>query len=129
MSGVSTCAMPRGRLLQANGAACCRQSERSLASLGMTEALRSPPRHPWCGEGRFLLLKRRLSAPRCGSALARRWVKGGHLVALLARDQRRLAALEQELPAAIADELFHVAHQDRTAWSFNVEVRPYGESW
>lgn len=32
-------------------------------------------------------------------------------------------------PAAIADELWHVAHQDRSAWSFNVEVRPFGETW
>ena len=32
-------------------------------------------------------------------------------------------------PAAIADEIWHVAHQDRSAWSFNVEVRPFGEIW
>jgi NAD(P)-dependent dehydrogenase (short-subunit alcohol dehydrogenase family) len=32
-------------------------------------------------------------------------------------------------PAAIADEIWHVAHQDRSAWSFNVEVRPFGETW
>ena len=32
-------------------------------------------------------------------------------------------------PAAIADEVWHVAHQDRSAWSFNVEVRPFRESW
>jgi NAD(P)-dependent dehydrogenase (short-subunit alcohol dehydrogenase family) len=32
-------------------------------------------------------------------------------------------------PAAIADEIFHLAHQDKSAWSFNVEIRPYGESW
>jgi NAD(P)-dependent dehydrogenase (short-subunit alcohol dehydrogenase family) len=32
-------------------------------------------------------------------------------------------------PAAIAEEVWHVAHQDRSAWSFNVEVRPFGESW
>ena len=32
-------------------------------------------------------------------------------------------------PAAIADEIFHVAHQDRSAWYFNVEVRPFGETW
>jgi NAD(P)-dependent dehydrogenase (short-subunit alcohol dehydrogenase family) len=30
---------------------------------------------------------------------------------------------------AIADEVFHTAHQDRSAWSFNVEIRPCGESW
>ncbi len=32
-------------------------------------------------------------------------------------------------PSAIADEVWHVVHQDRSAWSFNVEVRPYGEVW
>jgi short-subunit dehydrogenase len=32
-------------------------------------------------------------------------------------------------PAALAEELWHIAHQDRSAWSFNVEVRPYGETW
>lgn len=32
-------------------------------------------------------------------------------------------------PAAIADELWHVVHQDRSAWSFLVEVRPFRESW
>jgi short-subunit dehydrogenase len=32
-------------------------------------------------------------------------------------------------PAAIADEIWHVVHQDPSAWSFNVEVRPFGETW
>jgi NAD(P)-dependent dehydrogenase (short-subunit alcohol dehydrogenase family) len=32
-------------------------------------------------------------------------------------------------PAAIADEIWHVAHQERSAWSFNVEVRPFAEPW
>jgi NAD(P)-dependent dehydrogenase (short-subunit alcohol dehydrogenase family) len=32
-------------------------------------------------------------------------------------------------PAAIADEIWHLAHQPRSAWSFNVEVRPFGENW
>jgi short-subunit dehydrogenase len=32
-------------------------------------------------------------------------------------------------PAAIAEEIWHVAHQDRCAWSFNVEVRPFRETW
>jgi short-subunit dehydrogenase len=32
-------------------------------------------------------------------------------------------------PAAIADEIWHVAHQDRSAWSFQVELRPFGETW
>jgi NAD(P)-dependent dehydrogenase (short-subunit alcohol dehydrogenase family) len=32
-------------------------------------------------------------------------------------------------PRAIADEIWHVVQQDRSAWSFNVELRPFGESW
>jgi len=32
-------------------------------------------------------------------------------------------------PSAIADEIWHVTHQDRSAWSFNVELRPFGETW
>ncbi|HEX7759621.1 MAG TPA: SDR family NAD(P)-dependent oxidoreductase [Caulobacteraceae bacterium] len=32
-------------------------------------------------------------------------------------------------PAAIADEVFHLAHQPRDAWSFLAEVRPFHETW
>jgi len=32
-------------------------------------------------------------------------------------------------PSAIADEIWHVVQQDRSAWSFNVEVRPFRETW
>jgi NAD(P)-dependent dehydrogenase (short-subunit alcohol dehydrogenase family) len=32
-------------------------------------------------------------------------------------------------PADIAGEVWHVAHQPRSAWSFNVELRPFGETW
>ena len=32
-------------------------------------------------------------------------------------------------PADIANEVWHVAHQPRGAWSYNVEVRPFKETW
>lgn len=32
-------------------------------------------------------------------------------------------------PADIADEVFHVAQQPRSTWSFDVEIRPFGEKW
>jgi NAD(P)-dependent dehydrogenase (short-subunit alcohol dehydrogenase family) len=32
-------------------------------------------------------------------------------------------------PAAIAENVWHVAHQDRSSWSFDVELRPFGENW
>ena len=31
--------------------------------------------------------------------------------------------------SSIAKEVFHIAHQDKSAWSFNVELRPFGEHW
>ena len=32
-------------------------------------------------------------------------------------------------PADIASECFHVAHQPRSAWTFDVTIRPFGETW
>ena len=32
-------------------------------------------------------------------------------------------------PDEIADEVYHVAHQGRSVWSFEVELRPFGEKW
>jgi NAD(P)-dependent dehydrogenase (short-subunit alcohol dehydrogenase family) len=32
-------------------------------------------------------------------------------------------------PAAIAEEAWHLTQQDRSAWSFLAELRPYGETW
>ena len=32
-------------------------------------------------------------------------------------------------PSAIADELWHLHNQDRSAWSFLTELRPFGEKW
>ena len=33
------------------------------------------------------------------------------------------------LPADIAEEVFHVAHQPKSTWAFDVVVRPFGEKW
>jgi len=32
-------------------------------------------------------------------------------------------------PTDIAEECFRIAHQPPSAWSFNVEIRPFAESW
>ncbi|MGH6712854.1 MAG: SDR family NAD(P)-dependent oxidoreductase [Bradyrhizobium sp.] len=32
-------------------------------------------------------------------------------------------------PSAIADELWHLYNQDRSAWSFLTEIRPFAEKW
>lgn len=32
-------------------------------------------------------------------------------------------------PEAIAEEVFHLAHQDRSTWTFDMVVRPFAEKW
>jgi len=32
-------------------------------------------------------------------------------------------------PSAIADEVFHMAHQDPTTWAFETTIRPFAENW
>lgn len=32
-------------------------------------------------------------------------------------------------PEAIAEEVFHLTHQDRSAWSFDLVIRPFAEQW
>jgi NAD(P)-dependent dehydrogenase (short-subunit alcohol dehydrogenase family) len=32
-------------------------------------------------------------------------------------------------PQAIAETAYHVAHQDPSAWTFEVDLRPFGETW
>ena len=32
-------------------------------------------------------------------------------------------------PSDIADEVWHLAHQPRSAWTFDVKIRPFAETW
>ena len=32
-------------------------------------------------------------------------------------------------PDSIADEAWHLSHQEKSAWTFETTVRPFGESW
>jgi NAD(P)-dependent dehydrogenase (short-subunit alcohol dehydrogenase family) len=32
-------------------------------------------------------------------------------------------------PTAIAESVYHLAHQDRSAWTFELDLRPFGEKW
>lgn len=32
-------------------------------------------------------------------------------------------------PEAIAEEVFHLAHQDRSTWAFDLTIRPFAEKW
>jgi NAD(P)-dependent dehydrogenase (short-subunit alcohol dehydrogenase family) len=48
------------------------------------------------------------------------------------RMRERLSDAQDEFfikPSAIADELWHLYNQDRSAWSFLTEIRPFAEKW
>jgi NAD(P)-dependent dehydrogenase (short-subunit alcohol dehydrogenase family) len=50
----------------------------------------------------------------------------------LERTRQRMLDKPDELfvrPDAVAETVFHLATQDRSAWSFEVEARPFGERW
>jgi hypothetical protein len=32
-------------------------------------------------------------------------------------------------PDAIADTVYHLVRQDRSAWTFELDLRPFGEKW
>lgn len=32
-------------------------------------------------------------------------------------------------PEAIANEVYHLAHQDKSTWAFEMTIRPFGEKW
>jgi short-subunit dehydrogenase len=32
-------------------------------------------------------------------------------------------------PDGIAETVYHLAHQDRSAWTFDIDLRPFGEKW
>jgi NAD(P)-dependent dehydrogenase (short-subunit alcohol dehydrogenase family) len=55
--------------------------------------------------------------PGTGSAVVRRFAAGGFRVVAVARSPDRI------------DALCHIDNQDRSAWSFLSELRPFGEKW
>jgi NADP-dependent 3-hydroxy acid dehydrogenase YdfG len=79
--------------------------------------------------------------PGTGAALSRRFAAGGYrVVAYVVIDavidvpwtRQAFASKPDEFfarPDAIADTVYHVAHQDRSAWTFEIDLRPFAEKW
>jgi NAD(P)-dependent dehydrogenase (short-subunit alcohol dehydrogenase family) len=67
------------------------------------------------------------------------WPAGIHVALMIVDGVVDLPATRQAMtgkaddffvdPAGLAETAWFLAHQDRRAWSFEVEVRPYGENW
>jgi NAD(P)-dependent dehydrogenase (short-subunit alcohol dehydrogenase family) len=67
------------------------------------------------------------------------WLAGIHVALVmidgvvdLERTRQRMPDKPDEFfvrPDAVAETVFHLARQDRSAWSFGVEARPFGERW
>lgn len=66
--------------------------------------------------------------PGTGTALARRFAADGYRVALLAHDAERPDSFFIQ-PSAIAHAVHHLAHRQKSGWTFELDLRPYSENW
>ena len=65
-----------------------------------------------------------------GGAVARRFAREGHPTVLVARSAERLAELPPDgmlKPADIAEIYWQIHRQPRSAWTFEVDLRPWAE--
>ena len=84
--------------------------------------------------------------PGNGAAFTRCFSGAGYRVAMLARSGDRLSDLETAIPNTrgmfpnqpddfylkpddIAATVLHLAQQPRSAWTFELDLRPFGEKW
>lgn len=101
---------------------------------GNTSALRGRPRFAYFAPTKAA---QRILAESMARELAPKGVHVAYIVVDAAIDTPRTRPLfaadkpDEHFckPSAIAEEAFHIAHQDRSAWSFNVELRPDIETW
>ena len=60
-----------------------------------------------------------------GKAVARRFARAGHLVVLVARKEEKL----RRIAAEIAETYYALHCQDRSAWTLEIDVRPWSEKF
>jgi NADP-dependent 3-hydroxy acid dehydrogenase YdfG len=81
------------------------------------------------------------AGPGNGAAFARQFSRAGYRVALLARSRDVLETLVAQVAGAhayiydaadpddIAESVFFLARQPRSAWTFELDLRPFREPW
>lgn len=121
------------RLVQATAPAMIASREGAIVCTGNTAAYR--------GVANFAGFAPTKAAQRIlAESMARRLGPEGVHVSYLAIDavidlpwtRRRYADKPDSFfcqPADIANEVWHLAHQPRSAWTFDVKIRPFAESW
>ena len=78
--------------------------------------------------------------PGLGAALAHRfageyagvhvgWINVDGMIDIPGRDIPQLTEEDMLKPEAIAETYWHMAHQDRSAWTAELEVRPFKEKF
>jgi len=105
----------------------------AIIAIGATASVRGGPNFAAFASAKAAM---RSLAQSMARGLGPRGIHVAHVVIDGAIDTPRIRAMipgqKDEIflkPDAIADTIFHLARQDPSAWTFEVDIRPFGESW
>jgi NAD(P)-dependent dehydrogenase (short-subunit alcohol dehydrogenase family) len=104
-----------------------------LLFTGATAGVKAGPRSAAFGSAKFALrgLTQSLARDLGPKGIHVAWVNVDGIIDI-PRTRQRMAQLKDEdllKPEAIAETYWHLAHQDRSAWTLELEVRPFKEKF
>ncbi|MBI3796283.1 MAG: SDR family NAD(P)-dependent oxidoreductase [Deltaproteobacteria bacterium] len=100
---------------------------------GATAGMKAGPKSVAFGPAKFALrgLAQSLSRDLGPKGIHVAWINVDGVIAIPGRRERLAQFKEEDLlkPDAIAETYWHLAHQDRSAWTMELEVRPFKEKF
>jgi NAD(P)-dependent dehydrogenase (short-subunit alcohol dehydrogenase family) len=100
---------------------------------GATAGVKAGPRSVAFGPAKFAMrgLAQSLARDLGPKGIHVAWVNVDGVIAIPGRRERLPQLKEEDLlkPDAIAETYWHLAHQDRSAWTMELEVRPFKEKF
>ena len=104
-----------------------------LLFTGATAGVKAGPRSAAFGPAKFALrgLTQSLARDLGPKGIHVAWVNVDGIIDI-PRTRQRMAQLKDEdllKPEAIAETYWHLAHQDRSAWTMEMELRPFKEKF
>jgi NAD(P)-dependent dehydrogenase (short-subunit alcohol dehydrogenase family) len=100
---------------------------------GATAGMKAGPKSVAFGPAKFALrgLAQSLARDLGPKGIHVAWINVDGVIAIPGRRERLAQFKEEDLlkPDAIAETYWHLAHQDRSAWTMELEVRPFKEKF